>query len=648
MPPKVERCVEALLARKSFRPGQDPKERKSSAYAICQAAQKMGDSEVDFLGTITSLPDDIDTFLDDAGFIRLQEVDGMQFDDDVVELDEDAAYSLFFKDEEAEDGSFSRPCKIKLAHHNKKEEDEEYTEQLVPIEMLRAGNFRHPRYGDIKFDRKYFTQAIENFINNVIERELSFDSVHAPQEGATAWVKRLGLASRKFRDGKRRPVLTGDVELTDWGRKLVEGKRFKYFSVEVRDNFRDKETNQPYGPTVMGGGMTNRPFIPGMQSILMSEDEVANADQDGKPAIEADVDEPETPATEEEHTQDSELSELIRELDVIKTEDKSFAQAEQKRPPDSQLPDAAFALVKKNADGDAAKRSLPHHGPQVKSATENDSIDLGRLRNALARADQVEGFSQEELAGARRHLEAHARALLESRRDRVAADEQGVNNMDIEAQIADLRKQLSEIGADSEQSKMLSEQLSTLEKAQEAMQAAIDERTSEIEKKFEDRIAAQEQKAQENEERAKNLAEQAEAATKELAEIRTQKKVQDVQIFCDKLVADKHYPAVVEEAKKILLADVETGTTITLSEDDKDVSISLMDAVKRIFDSMPEDARVNLSEELIGEGNDTPPDNDKKDGDNGKVKLDDGTEVDFMSDEAVNDATKRAGYNTKQ
>jgi len=58
------------------------------------------------------------------------------------------------------------------------------------------------------------------------------------------------------------------------------------------------------------------------------------------------------------------------------------------------FPDAAFIVEKgaeKAKDGKAKAefRHLPHHEKNVKSSTENSSVNLSQLRNALSRVNQV-------------------------------------------------------------------------------------------------------------------------------------------------------------------------------------------------------------------------------------------------------------------
>lgn len=102
---------------------------------------------------------------------------------------------------------------------------------------------------------------------------------------------------------------------------------------------------------------------------------------------------------------------------------------------DASFPDAAF-IVEKDAPKENGKtvhkyRHLPHHTKSAKSPTENGTVDLPHLRNALARVGQVNPHKESKesyVRRARAHLNAHAKVLLKSRRDEVAALEQLVDD----------------------------------------------------------------------------------------------------------------------------------------------------------------------------------------------------------------------------
>lgn len=90
------------------------------------------------------------------------------------------------------------------------------------------------------------------------------------------------------------------------------------------------------------------------------------------------------------------------------------------------LPDAAFAVIEPAySSGDTQNknaRHLPHHNKGVTSATDDASVDLPHLRNALARANQItpvtDSISEASLrAKAMAHLSGHAKRMSIGKED---------------------------------------------------------------------------------------------------------------------------------------------------------------------------------------------------------------------------------------
>lgn len=78
------------------------------------------------------------------------------------------------------------------------------------------------------------------------------------------------------------------------------------------------------------------------------------------------------------------------------------------------LPDEAFAIIlsggEKDETGKTVPRSLrklPHHVASVRDADDDASVDWPHLLNALARVEQIEGATREEIDSAKKHLRAH-------------------------------------------------------------------------------------------------------------------------------------------------------------------------------------------------------------------------------------------------
>ena len=86
-----------------------------------------------------------------------------------------------------------------------------------------------------------------------------------------------------------------------------------------------------------------------------------------------------------------------------------------------ELPAAAFqptAFFDDDENFLSSKSKLPHHVRSAKDPDDHDTVDIPRLRNALARFGQTDfsGFPEGTKTKSRAHLERHADALLSSRR----------------------------------------------------------------------------------------------------------------------------------------------------------------------------------------------------------------------------------------
>ena len=128
------------------------------------------------------------------------------------------------------------------------------------IEMLRVGKFNHKKYGELDITEDILNSMVQNFNDGVIGREVSFDWNHKGEE-ASAWLKEV-----RVEEG----ILIGSVEFTDKGKESIEGKKYGYFSIEYSDNYEDSESGEEYGPTILGGALTNRPFITKLKKIEFS------------------------------------------------------------------------------------------------------------------------------------------------------------------------------------------------------------------------------------------------------------------------------------------------------------------------------------------------------------------------------------------
>jgi hypothetical protein len=160
---------------------------------------------------------------------------------------------------------------------------EDPSERIYEIPIFREGQFEHYWYGDLDFDLEYLMQIVNNHDNRILSVDVAFDPDHRPEDGALAWVQPNGLSIRPMildsPEGARSVnVLFAKIKYTPEGvDTILTKKKFKYFSSEINSDYSSKEkvkrsdgttVKTSYGPTLIGGGFTNRPFISHLGSVF--------------------------------------------------------------------------------------------------------------------------------------------------------------------------------------------------------------------------------------------------------------------------------------------------------------------------------------------------------------------------------------------
>lgn len=202
--------------------------------------------------------------------------------------------SVYYFGSVSDDQIKDMPSEIKI--------DEQYP---FEIEIFRTGKFKHPWYGDLVFDEEYLETIVRNYKAKCHPTEVSFDVGHDPDKmGAVAWMRDdvddpLRIVERDGVNGLGEKVimksLIAKVYLNSQGFMLIKGRRYKYFSSEIHPDYSsyeistkkviDDEGNEKtveykmgkVGPVLLSGGLTNRPFIIGMDPMSMSHDKETGA-----------------------------------------------------------------------------------------------------------------------------------------------------------------------------------------------------------------------------------------------------------------------------------------------------------------------------------------------------------------------------------
>jgi hypothetical protein len=131
------------------------------------------------------------------------------------------------------------------------------------IQIMKAGDFDHPGLGNLKITPADLHQFKENFDKKVRGVDLAVDVAHEPDKGAVAWFKELKV------DGDK---LMAKVAWTEEGEELIKSGKYRYFSPEFVFQYKDAESGKQFKDVLLGGAITNRPFLKNMEPIAFSED----------------------------------------------------------------------------------------------------------------------------------------------------------------------------------------------------------------------------------------------------------------------------------------------------------------------------------------------------------------------------------------
>lgn len=126
------------------------------------------------------------------------------------------------------------------------------------VELIRVGTFFHEQYGKLNITPKELKSFVKNFNDHIRRVDLAIDYKHENEDIAAGWIKKVYLSE----DGNS---LWAKVKWTPNGKRVLADQEFRYLSAEFIMDYQDNETLRKFGPTLMGAGLTNRPFVKGME-----------------------------------------------------------------------------------------------------------------------------------------------------------------------------------------------------------------------------------------------------------------------------------------------------------------------------------------------------------------------------------------------
>ena len=137
------------------------------------------------------------------------------------------------------------------------------------IHALPFGQYKHPVFGVIDASLQKINALADSVKKKVrgIDPSINLNHDNDSADGAAAWVKDSQVRS----DG-----LWLFVEFVKDIAEKVREKKFKYFSLEFADKWEDPQGKE-FDDVVIGGALTNRPFMKNLVPINLSESVIDNA-----------------------------------------------------------------------------------------------------------------------------------------------------------------------------------------------------------------------------------------------------------------------------------------------------------------------------------------------------------------------------------
>jgi phage I-like protein len=121
------------------------------------------------------------------------------------------------------------------------------------IQIARVAEGEHPSYGKLKITQQDLEAMERNFKSNVTGVDLAINEDHKKNE-AFGWFKDVFLSFDK-------QTLYAQIQWNNKGMTALSEKEYRYFSPEFRFNYVHPHSGKEHGPTLLGGALTNYPFL---------------------------------------------------------------------------------------------------------------------------------------------------------------------------------------------------------------------------------------------------------------------------------------------------------------------------------------------------------------------------------------------------
>ena len=141
------------------------------------------------------------------------------------------------------------------------------------IELAKVVIGTHVNYGPVEITKNMLKSFADNFDGNAVGVDIMIDFDHKQAEAA-GWVKEVFLSFDE-------QTLLGVIRWTEKGAQALSSRTFRYISPEFTLNYTHPHTGVSHGPTLLGGGLVNRPFLK-MDAIVSFKESNTNKTKEVK------------------------------------------------------------------------------------------------------------------------------------------------------------------------------------------------------------------------------------------------------------------------------------------------------------------------------------------------------------------------------
>lgn len=131
------------------------------------------------------------------------------------------------------------------------------------MQVIRTGTFTDPRYGKFEISNAMLSDMVKNFTDGIRGITPALDYGHKSDEKAAGWFKEVVIEK-----GDKDFGLYAFIEMTPSGQKVLDEKEYGYLSADFDSNYKDNESGKKFGCVLLGAGLTNRPVIKHMNSVI--------------------------------------------------------------------------------------------------------------------------------------------------------------------------------------------------------------------------------------------------------------------------------------------------------------------------------------------------------------------------------------------